>query len=191
MYRSDSTSVVLIPIKQEVIEITPSLFEDSIFYCRCCFQIIDPSAESNFHFESIDKVVRAFEDMIQLTLLSSPLASHFCDECFNRISSYEEFKRLALEKQKKFNEILLKPSQSNDFTEIHKMKMPLAPPPVCFKNEPEAEKEFDYLHDFKCETDDQNDDANDEDYDPLTSKAWWQSSKVLKLKKVSSKRYSK
>lgn len=176
MYRSDSTSMVLIPIKQEVIEITPSVFEDAVFYCRCCFQVIDPSAESNFHFESSEKVVRAFEDMIQMALLASPLASHFCDECFNRVSSYDDFKTLALAKQKKFNEILLKPS--SDFAEIHKMKIP---PPVYIKSEPEAEEEFNYLEHFKREAAD----ANVEDYDPLNSNPWWQSNQGLNLNIVS------
>lgn len=177
MFCNDSTSTAPMPIKQELIEVTPNLFQDP-FYCRCCFKIIE---ENDFQVVTSEKMARVFQEMIELTLLPSPQVSSFCGDCSSRISDFSDFRKLAVLKQQKFNEILLK-SSDWDFTEIHQMNLPTS---VFFKSEPNDEVGVDHREVFKSET--FKKEGSDEPYDPLTPvdrrrESWWLQQEVSNWK---------
>jgi hypothetical protein len=99
-------------IKQEIVSET---IIHELKFCRCCFVSM---SEIDEQFAVAD-FATAFEDIIQLPLESSSVASSFCVECFQKIQSYSGFKSLAISKQHRFKEILV--SGNGNFSEIFGM----------------------------------------------------------------------
>lgn len=72
-------------------------------FCRCCFKSLH---SSEVQHSSTEHLLKAFQDITQVLLESHQLAMSFCDECFNSIHNYHEFKALAILKQQKLNEMM-------------------------------------------------------------------------------------
>jgi hypothetical protein len=102
-------------VKEEAAERLNLVEETS--YCRCCFKAMNFFESQNMITEA---TLKTFENIIQVPMEISPIASSFCESCHESINSFSQFKNLAILKQQKFIELS---NNGGDINDIHQMKV--------------------------------------------------------------------
>lgn len=105
---------------------------EDVSFCQCCFKTF---AEFDEQHQASEKMLQAFQDIVQIRLQSCSFARAFCSSCYASISSFDQFRELAALKQQKFNEILA--TNSGDISEIQHLT--IDGPLVSVKREEEKE----------------------------------------------------
>lgn len=125
-HRDDNSSMSAFPVKTEAFE-ELNIVEHS--FCRCCFKSMDLM---EVQYPVDEQLVAIFRDLTQLTVESCLQASSFCEICYNQVLSLNHFKKLAIARQAKFNEIQ---SRHGDFRELYQLHLPSETVETVFKEE--------------------------------------------------------
>ena len=119
-----------VTVKAEPAEAFNLVVETS--HCRCCFKLMN---NQEVQFVANEDILRTFQEVIQISLANSAIATNFCEKCFNDINNYSQFKNLSIAKQQKFLEIS---TNGGDINMIYEMKVSHRDP--LFKDEDTEQK---------------------------------------------------
>lgn len=124
-------------------------------YCRCCFRQMNLTES---HFPAEDDTLRLLQDLTQMQLEPSPLASSFCESCLNDIRGFENFKKLAIIKQQRF---ITLSTDGGDLRELQEITLSSDPLVKYEEDEqPIVKEEFKFdLYSYENETAEQHEDV--------------------------------
>ena len=87
------------------------------YLCCCCFKKMD-FMETQFPLDN--NLKRIFNDLTDLKLRSCTQATSFCVNCFNQIQDFNDFRKISIAKQQKFEEII---EDGGDLCDISALKL--------------------------------------------------------------------
>ena len=102
----------------------------NVSFCRCCFKTL---TSKDVQHPVTGESLTTFQDIISIALEPCSLAQNFCNECFITIKKFDQFKKLAILKQKRFDEI--KRNEPGNMFDIQKIKVDSDPLSIVKKEE--------------------------------------------------------
>lgn len=132
-------------------------------YCRCCFKTVN-LIES--HSSAEEETLSLLQDITQMQLEPSPLASSFCENCLNEIKGFENFKKLAIVKQQRF---IILSTDGGDLRELQELTLTSDPLVKYEEDEQPIVKEEFNSYAFENEIAEQHEDKTSDHEQPQVS----------------------
>lgn len=95
-------------------------------FCRCCFKQM---RKRELQFEADSSALQMYEDVIQTKAVHYRVAPSFCNECYQDIKKFAEFKQLAIDRQQNFESAALSDETGPPPVEFHSIWDPLTSEP--------------------------------------------------------------
>jgi uncharacterized C2H2 Zn-finger protein len=104
LYVPDSITLNSFGVKQEAMsEAVVTSTRTSRNFCRCCFKSLSPL---EIKYPADASTMCAYEQVTQIYAGHYQVAQFFCEECFTALQGFSKFKKVAVERQQRFDAML-------------------------------------------------------------------------------------